>query len=211
MTADSAELALVTRFKARTDTLASRQVAVLADSLVRTSHDGQYPLGNLLADAQRVMGHADVAIMNNGGIRADLPAGPVTYRQLFELQPFGNNLVVAKVTGRQLRVALEYSVRGGSAHVHVSGVTMTFDPRMPDGQRLVKVLVAGKPLRDNATYTLAVNDFMSTGGDGFTMFNELTWRTTGMTCLDALVGWLQKQPAPVKADEAVRIVASRKS
>ncbi|HET8762999.1 MAG TPA: 5'-nucleotidase C-terminal domain-containing protein [Gemmatimonadales bacterium] len=206
VTPDSAEVALVATFKARTDTLASRQIAVLADSLVRTSHDGQYPLGNLLADAQRVMGHADVAIMNNGGIRADLPAGPVSYRQLFELQPFGNNLVVARVTGRQLREALEYSVRGGSAHVHVSGVTMTFDPRKPDGQRLVKVLVAGKPLRDNATYTLAVNDFMSTGGDGFTMFNALTWRTTGMTCLDALVAWLQKQPAPVRADETVRIV-----
>jgi 2',3'-cyclic-nucleotide 2'-phosphodiesterase (5'-nucleotidase family) len=211
VTPDSAEVALVDRFKARTDSLASRRITVLADSLVRTSHYGQYPLGNLLADAQRVMAHADVAIMNNGGIRADLPAGPVTYRQLFELQPFGNNLVVARETGRQLRSALEYAVRDGIAHVHVSGVTVTFDLTRPDGQRLVKVLVAGKPLRDGATYTLAVNDFMSTGGDGFTMFNELTWRPSGMSCLDALVAWLERQPAPVKADEAVRIQASRKS
>jgi 2',3'-cyclic-nucleotide 2'-phosphodiesterase (5'-nucleotidase family) len=210
VTPDSAETALVARFKGRTDTLASRQIAVLADSLVRTSHDGQYPLGNLLADAQRVMAHADVAIMNNGGIRADLPAGRVNYRMLFELQPFGNNLVVAQVTGRQLRSALEYSVRGGSAHVHVSGVTMTFDPAKPDGQRLIKVLVAGKPLRDSGTYTLAVNDFMSTGGDGFRMFNDLTWRTSGMSCLDALVTWLQRQKSPVRADETVRIVASRR-
>ncbi len=209
VTPDSAELALVTRFKARTDTLASRTVAVLADSLVRTSHDGQYALGNLLADAQRATAHADVAIMNNGGIRADLPAGPVTYRMLFELQPFGNNLVVARLTGRELRSALEYAVRGGSAHVHVSGVTMTFDPRKPDGQRLVQVLVAGKPLRDGATYSLAVNDFMSTGGDGFTMFNGLDWRVTGMTCLDALVAWLQRQPSPVRADAAQRISARR--
>jgi 2',3'-cyclic-nucleotide 2'-phosphodiesterase (5'-nucleotidase family) len=211
VTADSAESALVARFKARTDTLASRVVAVLADSLVRTSHYGQYPLGNLVADAQRVMAHADVAIMNNGGIRADLPAGPVTYRMLFELQPFGNNLVVARVTGHELREALEYAVRGGQPHVHVSGATVTFDQAKPDGHRLVKVLVNGKPLRDERTYTLAVNDFMSTGGDGFTMFNNLEWRPSSMSCLEAVVAWLQRQPAPVIADETVRIVASRKS
>lgn len=206
VTPDSIETALVARFRGRTDSLASRTVAVLADALVRTDHGGQYALGNLVADAQRVMAHADVAIMNNGGIRADLPAGPVTYRMLFELQPFGNNLVVARVTGRQLRTALEYAVRGGNAHVHVSGVTMTFDPRKRDGERLVKVLVAGKPLRDGSTYTLAVNDFMSTGGDGFTMFNALTWRTSGMSCLDALIAWLQRQKSPVRADGEPRIV-----
>jgi 2',3'-cyclic-nucleotide 2'-phosphodiesterase (5'-nucleotidase family) len=204
---DSAELALVRRFTQMTDTLADRVVTTLAEPLVRTSHYGQFPLGNLLADAQRVMAHADVAIMNNGGIRADLPAGPVTFRMLFELQPFGNSLVVARVTGRQLRTALEFAVRGGNARVHVSGVTVTFDARKPDGQRLVKILVAGKPLRDGASYTLAVNDFMSTGGDGFTMFNQLTWRPSGMSCLDALVAWLQRQKAPVRADEAIRIVS----
>ena len=73
------------------DSLGTRVVARLADSLPKLSEQGQYPLGNLIADAQRAAARADIAIMNNGGIRGTgLPAGEVTYRHLYELQPFGN-------------------------------------------------------------------------------------------------------------------------
>jgi 2',3'-cyclic-nucleotide 2'-phosphodiesterase (5'-nucleotidase family) len=200
---DTAELALVRSFQAMTDTLANRVIGALAEPMDRKGP--QYALGNLVADAQRVMGHADVAIMNNGGIRRDMPAGPVTYRMLFELQPFGNNLVTARVPGRVIREALEHAVQGGHADAHVSGVTVTFNQATRDGQRIVSVLVNGKPLDDRRTYTLAVNDFMSTGGDGFTMFNGLGWKPSGLTCLEAVVEWLHRQPQPVRGDPTARI------
>lgn len=205
VTPDSAESALVTRYQHTTDTLANRRVAVLVDSLVRDGKAGQYPLGNLIADAQREMARADVAIMNNGGIRDDLTKGDVTYRQLFELQPFGNNLVTAKAPGRVIRAALEHAVEGGHAGAHVSGMLVTFDRTKPDGRRIVSILVRGRPLQDNRTYTLAVNDFMSTGGSGFTMLNGLDWRATGMSDLDALVSWLARRRGPVRADTTVRL------
>ena len=206
VTPDSVEAVLVAGYRLRTDSLAAHPVAMLADSLVRLGHDGQYPLGNLIADAQRAMAHADVAIMNNGGIRSDLPKGPVTYRDLFQLQPFGNNLVKARVKGSVIRAALEFAVKGGRPDAHIAGVTMVFDRTRPDGQRLVSVrLAGGRPLRDDRTYTLAVNDFMSTGGSGFTMLNGARWQSTGMTDLEALITWLGRQRGPVRADAALRI------
>lgn len=205
VTPDSAETALVAGYQRTTDALASRGVTVLADSLLRDGKAGQYALGNLIADAQRETAGADVAIMNNGGIRDDLPRGQVTYRQLFELQPFGNNMVKATVTGRVIRLALEHAVAGGHPDAHIAGMTATFDRTRPDGRRIVSVLVRGKPLRDDRTYTIAVNDFMSTGGSGFTMFNGLGWRVVGLTDLDALVQWLGRQKSPVRADTTVRI------
>jgi 5'-nucleotidase len=129
----------------------------------------------------------------------------VTYRQLFELQPFGNNMVKASVTGRVIRLALEHAVAGGHPDAHIAGMTATFDRTRPDGRRIVSVQVHGKPLRDDKTYTIAVNDFMSTGGSGFTMFSGLGWRVTGLTDLDALVQWLGRQKSPVRADTTVRI------
>ena len=69
----------------------SRPIAQIAEPLRRSGR--QYALGNLIADAQRAAGKADVAVMNNGGIRADLQAGQATYGSLFEIQPFGNTLI----------------------------------------------------------------------------------------------------------------------
>jgi len=205
VTPDSSEAALVARYRQTTDALARRPIAVLADSLSRSSKTGQYPLGNLIADAQRAMAKADVAIMNNGGIRTDLPKGQVNYRQLFELQPFGNVLVKARLPGRVIRAALEHAVEGGRANAHISGMVATFDMTRPDGHRITTVLVGGKPLRDDKTYTVAVNDFMSTGGSGFSMFNGYTWQPVGMSDLDALTTWLGRQPSPVRADPGARL------
>ncbi len=206
VTADSAESVLVQLSQERTDTLASRTVATLAGPLTRRGD--QYPLGNLVADAQRESAGADVAIMNNGGIRDDLVGGPVTYRALFQLQPFGNNMVKTTMTGRTLRQALEHGVRGGRPHVHVSGIRVTFDRAASDGQRIVSVLVAGTPLRDTARYSVAVNDFMSTGGDGFDVFRGLDWRATGLSDLEAVTAWLTRQAGPVQADTTTRVQAT---
>ena len=70
--------------------IVARPIATVSEDMPRRGD--QYALGNLIADAQRAAAHADVAIMNNGGIRADLHAGPASYGSLFEIQPFGNLL-----------------------------------------------------------------------------------------------------------------------
>lgn len=130
-------------------------------------------LGNLSADAVRNESGADVAFVNGGGIRVDIQPGDITFGKIAELFPFGNTIQVKKITGEDLLGMLEHSVSGypaaQGAFLQVSGITFTFDPAQPVGSRVVEVVVGDKPLEKTAEYTVAINDFMSIGGDGYEM------------------------------------------
>ena len=101
--------------------------------------------------------------MNNGGIRRGLPAGPITYGNLFELQPFQNTLVRLELRGSDLLAALEHAIDDrGVPDAHMSGLTATFDPAAPHGQRLIgAVLEDGSPVRPDGIYTVTANDFIA--------------------------------------------------
>ncbi|MEO8226280.1 MAG: 5'-nucleotidase C-terminal domain-containing protein [Gemmatimonadota bacterium] len=206
---DSAIAALVATYAVRTDSLARRTVTTIKLPLLKAGEDeGQYPLGNLIADAQRNVARADVALMNNGGIRgAGLPAGPVSYRQLFELAPFQNNVVRVTVTGAVLRAAMEHALESGRPDAHISGMTVRYDPKRPAGKRVVEMrLSSGKPVNDKATYSLATLDFMQTGGSGYAMLIPLPVERGFGTDIEALLAYLRRLPQPVEAPAAPRIV-----
>lgn len=143
--------------------------------LVRTQES---PLGNLAADALRDYCDADIAIQNGGGIRAGLTAGDVTVGDIFAMLPFDNKVTLVEVTGQTVWDALENGVSGYpdtyGQFPQVSGIHYTFDGSKPAGERIVSVtLPDGTPLDMDGWYTLACNDFMCGGGDGYTMFNVL--------------------------------------
>ncbi|HEY8498147.1 MAG TPA: bifunctional UDP-sugar hydrolase/5'-nucleotidase [Limnochordales bacterium] len=131
------------------------------------------PLGNLVADAIREAVGAQIAITNGGGIRTNavLPAGPIRRRDVVAWLPFGNVVVKVEVTGAQVRAALENGVSQveqlAGRFPQVSGLRFAFDPSKPAGQRVVWVKVGERPLDESATYTLATNDYMLRGGDGY--------------------------------------------
>lgn len=149
-------------------------------------------LGDLCADAFRVVLDADVGLMNGGGIRADIDAGPVTMGDILDVYTFGNEACLVQVTGRQLLDALEFSVRdypeASGAFLQVSGLTYTINPAIPShvvtndqgefvsvaGEyRVQDVLVDGQPLDLAGTYTVAGHNYMlKASGDGFTMFGK---------------------------------------
>ena len=143
--------------------------------LVRTQES---PLGNLAADALRDYCDADIAIQNGGGVRAGLTAGDVTVGDIFGMLPFDNKVTLVEVTGQTVWDALENGVDAypelNGKFPQVSGIQYTFDASKPAGERIVSVTMAdGTPLDLNAWYTLACNDFMCGGGDGYTMLNVL--------------------------------------
>src|SRR5207247_5165976 len=171
---------------AKVASLVNRHVATIPMTLARQGP--QYPLGNLIADAQRWAAKGDVAIMNNGGIRTDLRAGEATYGSLFELQPFGNTLYSLTMTGAQLRGLLEAMLGKSSIDDHVSGLTIRYDPSRPKGSRLVSVTMAdGSSLSDAKTYNVIVSDFLATGGEGYDAGKRATVsRPLNIVDLDAL-------------------------
>jgi 2',3'-cyclic-nucleotide 2'-phosphodiesterase (5'-nucleotidase family) len=149
--------------------------AVELDSRNATVRGREAAIGNLIADAMRVRGDTDVAIMNGGGIRAGklYPAGsPVTRRDVLAELPFGNHLVIVEVKGGDLRTAIENGLSRLPATAgrfpQVSGMRVEYDALRPPGSRVVSIEVGGAPLDSDRMYTVAINDFMARGGDGYT-------------------------------------------
>jgi 2',3'-cyclic-nucleotide 2'-phosphodiesterase (5'-nucleotidase family) len=131
-------------------------------------------LGNLITDVMRRVVDADIAITNGGGIRTNalFPAGEIKRRDVVGWLPFGNIVVKVRMSGAAIRAALENGVsqveQGGGRFPQVSGVAYSFNPTLPAGGRIVSVTVGGQPIDPARLYTVATNDFMARGGDGYT-------------------------------------------
>jgi 5'-nucleotidase len=140
-----------------------------------------------------------VGFVNVGSIRRGLPAGPVTYGMLFELQPFQNELVSVALTGALLKDALELGLdREGRPRVHVAGLTVRYDPGAPAGSRIrAMILDDGREIGPRHVVTVGTTEFVAAGGDGFQPFGAGEQVRTGMLDLDALVTYLESFPGPL--------------
>jgi 5'-nucleotidase len=161
--------------------------------------DGEAPLGNIIADSQLEataptdFGGAVIAFMNPGGIRAPIAAGEVTYEELFNVQPFGNTLTVKTCTGAQIQALLEQQVFPGRILTVSSGFNYTWDAARPVGDKVLNetVKLNGNPIVDTQSYRVEMNNFLASGGDGFSVFNQCTDQLGGEIDLDALVRYFQ--------------------
>ena len=204
--ADPVVDSIVTAANAKVQARIDRRVATVAESFVRTRD--QYPLGNLVADAARAKGNADFGAWNNGGIRTDVPAGPITFGGVYQISPFGNVLVRVRLRGRDLVANAERWVWNGRPNTHVSGLTIEFDPARPQGQRVVRVLgVNGAPLDPDRIYALAVNDFMIDDAEGTLLARTISVDVLAVRDVDMLASYLQALPQPVRGDTTERIRA----
>jgi 2',3'-cyclic-nucleotide 2'-phosphodiesterase/3'-nucleotidase/5'-nucleotidase len=189
--------ALVESYRRRAESITSRVVTTVKFPLAREGD--QYPLGGMIAEARRNVLRADIGLVGNLGIRGDLPAGPVTYGQLFEVQPSQNSLIKVRLTGTQLRKVLEHAVDGGRPAAHVAGATVRYDPRRPAGRRIRGVEVGrGRKIQPDAEYTLAIDDFLAAGGDGYAMLAGLPSEPGVMLDVEGVVTYLRRLPQPVE-------------
>ena len=203
--------ALVGRYADEVHAIAERPIARLARAL-RRDRDDESALGDLIADAQRAATGNQIALMNGGGIRTDLEAGPVSFADVFAVQPFENVLVSLKLDADQLRRALEAVVEDRLGQV--SGVRFRFDPGRPAGQRVVDAWLedTGEPIvRDGAvvdpgaTYSVTANNFMVAGGSGYDVLGEVAGMDTGLIDNEVLMLYLASLPQPVEYEEKGRM------
>ena len=198
--ADTALAAALVRQQQALRNITERVVARLKVPLKREGDE--YALGRLIADAQRAAGRADVAIMNNGGIRTDLPEGVVTWGQVYQVQPFQNRLLKLTVKGNVLLDALEHCVAGRDhlPDCHVAGVEVWYDAGKAPDQRITRTRLAnGQSVDKGGTYTLVVSDFMATGGSGFKMLLGAPREDLDVLDIDALTRYLGVLRSPVEA------------
>jgi 2',3'-cyclic-nucleotide 2'-phosphodiesterase (5'-nucleotidase family) len=190
---DPAVKAIVDRREADVGETFKLVVATASADLNRGAPDAESGLGSWMADCYKDATGADVAFQNGGGMRSDIAAGPVTLRALFSVMPFDNSLVKLKMTGAQVRAALDRGV-GAGRMVQVGGVAARYHRAKPRGERLVSATVGGLPLDDAKTYAVATLDFLVDGGDGYDEFGAAASReATGMLARDALRACAEKQ------------------
>jgi 5'-nucleotidase len=192
--------------------------------------DDESVLGTFVADAQLAgaraapeLGAPVVAFMNPGGLRTDLPfaGGPagegdgnVTYRELFDVQPFSNTVNAVTLTGEDIRQVLEQqfpsAARDSTLLLSTSeGFSYEYDPGRPEGDRVFacSITIGGQPVDPAGSYRVAANSFLIAGGDSFTAFTNGTDPVTGPLDVDTAVAYLAENSpvTPPAGDHATPV------
>lgn len=198
---DPAVKAVVEKREAEVGEAFKLVVATASADLNRGGPDEESGLGSWMADCYKDWAGVDAAFQNGGGMRADIPAGPVTLRHVFSVMPFDNSIVKLRMTGAQLRSALDHAVGSGRIG-QIAGMTAEYRRPAPRHERLAAATVGGAPLDDAKTYSVATLDFLVDGGDGYTEFGQAqSQEPTGTLARDVLRDCARKQgtiapPAP---------------
>ena len=180
------------------DGVMSRKIGDLSVDLIKRdengndlSRTGENGLCELAADAFRSAGKTQAALIGAGTVRTNLEAGEVTYKDVVDILPYCNEVIMTEVSGQMLLDALEFGVSflpdEAGAFPQVSGITFRINKDIASsvrinekkqflsvdgGYRVSDVKVDGKDLDPEAIYTLAISDYLFTGGDGYTMFED---------------------------------------
>ncbi|GHF92229.1 bifunctional metallophosphatase/5'-nucleotidase [Streptomyces filamentosus] len=220
---------LIERWNVLAAPIANRPVGHIGETIENPTDAGVYekPLGNLIADAQLAglspadKGGAQLALMNPGGVRAPLTkrdGGVVTYRDAYTVQPFTNMMTSVDLTGAQLVTALRQQVSGANLAspkiLQVSkNFTYTLDLTKAGADRIVadSVRLNGEPLDPSKTYRVAMNEFLTGGGDGFPALASGSNKLVGASDLDVFIDYLTAnssaaQPLKAPATDRIKIV-----
>jgi 2',3'-cyclic-nucleotide 2'-phosphodiesterase / 3'-nucleotidase / 5'-nucleotidase len=192
---------LVDGYKKIIEPITSQLVGEAKIPLTRDQNEhGESLLGNVIADSMRSEMKSDFGFMNPGGIRANIDAGPITWGELFTVQPFGNDLVKLTLTGSQIRELLNQQWGAtGTKMLQISGLSYTWSDTLPVGEKVVNIFLPdGKKIDPNGKYTAAVNNFMADGGDGFTSLLKGTNKITGAVDFDGTLKYM-KAKSPMTA------------
>jgi 5'-nucleotidase len=177
----------------------SRVIATLPQALTRATTDaGESILGDLVADSERAATHADIALMNPGGLRSDLRAGSLTWGDVLTLQPFGNHLVTLDMTGEQLLSLLEeewpQDDRLLPRILKTSGLRFQWDAAAGAGSHVRRACDdSGAPIDPARHYRVTVNDFMAGGGDDLRLLATLPPGEPGPVDADAFSDYLASE------------------
>jgi 5'-nucleotidase len=173
MEPDAPVAALLQPYVAKVEAKRAEPTGITTGGPFTRSFTGESTIGDLLADALRDATHADIAVMNSGGIRANLGAGDLTYGDIYEVSPFDNYPSVVTLTGAQVIQMLRLTTTGEFGVFQISGLRYTYDAKlgadlpMRQRDRLVSVVLPnGFPISPDASYRVAMPDFVADGGDG---------------------------------------------
>jgi 2',3'-cyclic-nucleotide 2'-phosphodiesterase (5'-nucleotidase family) len=176
-TADRQILAIVEKYRQKVDAVLDEKVGeTLVDLDGESVRRKETNLGDLITDVMRQVSGAEVAIINGGDIRTSIRKGEILLKNIYAVLPFNDYVVAIRLTGKQIREALEHGVGaiedGSGRFPQVSGLSFTYSRSAANGSRVKDILIGGAPLIPEKEYTVATNDFLAAGGDGYRVFGD---------------------------------------
>ena len=172
--------------------------AVLTHAAHDIPHDINKPslLGQLVCQAILEKSNAQVAIVNDGGIHSHVEMGPVTAKKLYEILPYENKIIRMDISGAELRTLMEFALGDHMEKgIQVGGMKVVCDPSLPSGKRVLSMtLQDGNIIDDKSTISLAVNNYLAQGGDGFPMQTMGYYKEVlKLSMRDMVSQWLQER------------------
>ena len=185
---DPEAMAIVDRHAEELRPILARKMATIPSAIKMTPEEGCWdtPVGNFITDVFREQAKADIALYNRFGVRFDIEQGDMTVEYVHKLFPFDDPVVVLQATGAQLREVLRQGTLGGEGPLSASGLTA-----LMKGEEIISITVNGKPLRENALYTVATTAFLAGGGDGMSLLKDLKKLKTLDFTRDVLLNYLE--------------------
>jgi 2',3'-cyclic-nucleotide 2'-phosphodiesterase (5'-nucleotidase family) len=168
-----------------------RIIGELKTPWVRNSR-GESNIGSWIANATREYFNADIAFQNSGGIRKGLDAGKIRVRDIWEISPFDNTIVLVKLRGDQLVHLLNWRITNPRDLLQQSGIRRVYDAQQ---KTLLEATVRGKPIAADSVYTLATNNYVVGHIDRFFGLSstDVGVTDTGIIGRDILIEAVEKQ------------------
>ena len=168
---------------------------VVGNSKARLVRDyiSESSLGNFAADVIREVIGSEVAFQNAGGLRADLPEGPITKGNVLDAFPFHNTLVSTHMTGRQIKAILEQGVSLERGLIQVSGIKAVYDLSKPINDRVISLEIEGNPVEMSRNYSVATQSFLSQGGDLYDTFLEVSYQDSKINLSDVVINFIKEK------------------
>ncbi len=148
-------------------------IGFATEQVAKMDVDAQSEIGNLVCDAMLETTKADFSFLNLGGIRGEIQKGPITYRNIFNVMPFDNQIVTVEVDGQFLKDIIEMRVSGSRHGLRVAGVNVIYNREREDYDRITKLIIQGEPWKANKIYHITTTDFLLQGNAGLTMLIKI--------------------------------------
>jgi 2',3'-cyclic-nucleotide 2'-phosphodiesterase (5'-nucleotidase family) len=189
---DSSAYKMVAPFKAEMDKIMNEVLVISDTALTKDLPEGS--LGNFVSDAvlKKTNDHykpsdnlpANICLLNNGGLRAQLPKGPITRGNAFELMPFENSIVILTLTGEKTKQLFQTLVDFNGAPF--SGATIKVK-----GKKISELKINDEPFDANKNYKIVTSDYLAAGGDKYDFFkNPVKTDTLNYKLRDAIIDYM---------------------
>ncbi|MFD2037235.1 5'-nucleotidase C-terminal domain-containing protein [Belliella marina] len=162
-------------------------------SISLTKGQGESLLGNFVTNIQKEFAEetygyqVDISLMNNGGMRNELPEGAITLGHIYELSPFDNYLVILELQAADVKNLAEFIARRKNMAIQGLSVVGLED-------ELLSFQINGKEVMENQTYLLVINDYLANGGDDMEFLAGLPKKEDSNILLrDMLINMIKKK------------------